>query len=71
MVDFFACESLVIERACGTIAMAAFSEILQGAGPGVFLGCEEFFQYLPIIIRLNRIEEEEVNRIAKDLKKRK
>lgn len=59
-MNFFACQALIIERECGTIAMEAFSQIIQKVKPlGVFfISCEETFHLLPAIIRLRKMEEQ-------------
>lgn len=65
-MSLFACHSLVIEGACGTIAMDAYVEILQKIKPlGVFhISCEESYNLLPAVIRLRKAEEEKEHTIA-------
>lgn len=72
-MNFYACQTLVIERACGTVAMDAYVEILQKVRPfGMYsLYCEESYPLLPAVIRLRRVEEEKERSVAAFFRKRK
>lgn len=70
-MNIFACQSLIVESKCGSVAMYVYAEIMQKVGPGVISGCEESYHLLPAIIRLRKIEEEKERSIAEVFRKRK
>lgn len=59
MMNFFACQSVTLERECGTIAMDVYVNIVQRIGPGVVAGCENSYDLLPAAIRIYKLIEEE------------
>lgn len=71
--NVFACQALVIERGCGTVAMNAYAEITQKIKPygPHHIRCEEKFHLLPAVIRLRKVEEETARSFNEILRKRK
>lgn len=59
MMNFYACQSVTLERECGTVAMEVYVAIVQKIGPGVVAGCGNSYDLLPAAIRLYKLIEEE------------
>lgn len=71
LMNFFACQSLTLERECGTVAMDVYVDIVQKIGPGVAVGCENSYDLLPAVIRLYKLEKEKENNIIETFRRKK
>lgn len=69
MLQEFACDAVKTEEKCGKIAENTLVEIIQKFSP--VAECGETYHYLPTIIRVYKLVEEEANETEELFKKRK
>lgn len=69
MLQELACYAVKLEDKCGKIALNAYVEITQKFAP--VAECGETYHYLPTIIRIYKLVEEEANETEKVFKNRK